>query len=62
MLAPASSTRAAASALLLKQRLAEIKDRHPALIAEVRGEGLMLGLRCVVPNGDWSRRCATRSC
>jgi acetylornithine/N-succinyldiaminopimelate aminotransferase len=39
-------------ALLFKQRLAEIKDRHPAVIAEVRGEGLLLGLKCNVPNGD----------
>ena len=28
-----------------KQRLAEIKDRYPAVIAEVRGEGLLIGLR-----------------
>jgi len=39
-------------ALLLKQRLAEIKDRHPAVIAEVRGEGLLIGLRAVVPAGS----------
>jgi acetylornithine/N-succinyldiaminopimelate aminotransferase len=38
--------------LLFKQRLAEIKDRYPTVIAEVRGEGLLLGLRCVVPNSD----------
>jgi len=38
--------------LLLKQRLAELKDRHPAVIAEIRGEGLLLGVRAVVPNGD----------
>jgi acetylornithine/N-succinyldiaminopimelate aminotransferase len=36
--------------LLFKQRLAELKDRHPAVISEVRGEGLLVGLRCVVPN------------
>ncbi len=36
--------------LLLKQRLAELKDRHPAVIAEVRGEGLLIGLRTLVPN------------
>ncbi len=36
--------------LLFKQRLAELKDRHPSVIAEVRGEGLLVGLRCVVPN------------
>jgi acetylornithine/N-succinyldiaminopimelate aminotransferase len=38
--------------LLFKQRLAEIKDRYPSIIAEVRGEGLLLGLRCHGPNGD----------
>ena len=39
-------------ALLFRQRLAEIKDRHPTVIAEVRGEGLLIGLKCQVPNGD----------
>jgi acetylornithine/N-succinyldiaminopimelate aminotransferase len=39
-------------ALLFKQRLAEIKDRHPTVIAEVRGEGLLIGLRAVVPAGS----------
>lgn len=38
--------------LLLKQRLAELRDRHPSVIAEVRGVGLMLGLRAHVPNTD----------
>jgi acetylornithine/N-succinyldiaminopimelate aminotransferase len=38
--------------LRLKQRLAELKDRHPAVIAEIRGLGLMLGLRMLVPNTD----------
>jgi acetylornithine/N-succinyldiaminopimelate aminotransferase len=36
--------------LVLKQRLAELADRHPAVIAEVRGQGLMMGLRTQVPN------------
>jgi acetylornithine/N-succinyldiaminopimelate aminotransferase len=35
--------------LLLKQRLAEIKDRHASIIAEVRGEGLLIGLRMQPP-------------
>ncbi len=39
-------------ALLLKQRLAEIKDRHPAVIAEQRGEGLLIGLKPLVPAAD----------
>ena len=40
------------NALLLKQRLAELKDRHPAVIAEVRGEGLLIGLRMVPPSSE----------
>jgi acetylornithine/N-succinyldiaminopimelate aminotransferase len=38
--------------LLLKQRLAEIKDRYVSVIAEVRGEGLLIGLRMVPPVGE----------
>ncbi|MBE7219729.1 MAG: aspartate aminotransferase family protein [Caulobacteraceae bacterium] len=38
--------------LAFRQRLAELQDRHPGVIAEIRGDGLMLGLRCAVPNGD----------
>jgi acetylornithine/N-succinyldiaminopimelate aminotransferase len=40
-------------ALLLKQRLAELVDRHPAVIAEIRGQGLLLGLRTHVANNDF---------
>ncbi|QTL04883.1 aspartate aminotransferase family protein [Aquabacter sp. L1I39] len=36
----------------LKQRLAEVMDRHPRVIAEVRGEGLLLGLRAHGPAAD----------
>ena len=35
--------------LLLKQRLAELRDRHSSVLAEVRGEGLLIGLRMVPP-------------
>jgi acetylornithine/N-succinyldiaminopimelate aminotransferase len=52
MLEPGFFDRVQRIALLLKQRLAEIKDRHPAVIAEVRGEGLLIGLRAVVPAGS----------
>lgn len=37
------------NALKLKQRLAELKDRHASVIAEVRNEGLLMGLRLVPP-------------
>ncbi|MGH6791935.1 MAG: acetylornithine transaminase, partial [Methyloceanibacter sp.] len=36
--------------LRLKQRLAALKDEHGDIIEEVRGQGLMLGLKCKVPN------------
>lgn len=35
--------------LRLKQKLARLLDTYPAVVAEVRGEGLMLGLRCLLP-------------
>jgi acetylornithine/N-succinyldiaminopimelate aminotransferase len=38
--------------LYLKQRLASVVDAHPDVVAEVRGEGLLAGVRCIVPNGD----------
>ena len=40
------------TAILFKQRLAELKDRYPSIIAEIRGEGLLIGMRAVVPNGE----------
>lgn len=40
-------------ALLFKQRLAELKDRHPKVISEIRGEGLLIGLRTIPQNGDF---------
>src|SRR6195952_5492306 len=38
--------------LLLKQKLASVVDRYPAILAEVRGEGLLIGVKAVVPSGD----------
>jgi len=38
--------------LLLKQQLAEIVDRFPDLLEEVRGYGLLQGIKCKVPNTD----------
>lgn len=39
-------------ALFMKQRLAEIVDGFPDLIESVRGDGLMQGLKCIVPNTE----------
>ena len=52
MLAPGFFAHVQRVALLFKQRLAEIRDRYPALVAEVRGEGLLIGLRMLVPAGE----------
>ena len=38
--------------LLLKQKLASVVDRYPAVLSEVRGEGLLIGVKAVVPSGD----------
>jgi acetylornithine/N-succinyldiaminopimelate aminotransferase len=38
--------------LRLKQALASVHDRHPDLIEEVRGEGLLTGLKVKVPMAD----------
>src|SRR5580658_8667623 len=38
--------------LLLKQKLASVVDRHANVVAEVRGEGLLIGLKAVVPSAD----------
>ncbi|MCC4243969.1 aspartate aminotransferase family protein [Stappia indica] len=38
--------------LLLKQKLAAVVDGHPAIFEEIRGKGLMLGLKCRVTNTE----------
>jgi acetylornithine/N-succinyldiaminopimelate aminotransferase len=50
MLAPGFLDHVGAMGLRLKQRLAALKDQHGDIIEEVRGQGLMLGLKCKVPN------------
>ncbi len=52
VLAPEFMEHVRKMSLLLKQRLAELKDRFPSVISEVRGEGLLIGLRAVPPAGD----------
>ncbi len=38
--------------LYFKQRLAAVVDTHPDQLAEIRGEGLLVGLRCIAPAAD----------
>jgi len=37
---------------LLRRRLEELAARFPQVLENVRGAGLMIGLKCVVPNTD----------
>jgi acetylornithine/N-succinyldiaminopimelate aminotransferase len=38
--------------IYLKQRLASVADSHPGIVAEVRGEGLLVGIRCIAPAAE----------
>lgn len=39
-------------ALVFRQGLASLKDRFPDVISDIRGEGLMIGVKAAVPAGD----------
>src|SRR6202035_5552467 len=52
MLKPGFFEHAQKMSLLLKQKLASVVDRHANVVAEVRGEGLLIGLKAVVPSAD----------
>ena len=54
ILAPGFLEHVRQTGLLLKQRLAALKDRHPDIVDELRGEGLMMGLRLVVTNTEFA--------
>lgn len=43
-------------AAYLRERLEGLVARFPAVLEEVRGLGLLLGLKCVVPNGEFVAR------
>ncbi len=53
ILAPGFIDQVAQTGLRLKQSLAELKDKHPQVIEEIRGQGLMLGLKLRTPNTDF---------
>jgi acetylornithine/N-succinyldiaminopimelate aminotransferase len=40
-------------ALNFKQKLAGLKDSHPDIIEDVRGDGLLMGIKTKVPNTDF---------
>jgi len=56
MLAPGFFERVDAMAKLLRGRLEALVGSFPKLFAELRGSGLLLGIRCVVPAADFVAR------
>jgi acetylornithine/N-succinyldiaminopimelate aminotransferase len=52
MLEPGFLTKVEAAANRLRGRLDGLVKAYPKLFAELRGSGLLLGIRCVVPAGD----------
>ena len=54
VLAPGFMENVARLGLNARQKLAGLKDAHPDIIEEVRGIGLMIGLKLKVPPGDFA--------
>ncbi|MDX2223118.1 MAG: aspartate aminotransferase family protein [Rhodospirillaceae bacterium] len=52
MLAPGFLDHVNATAAKLWPRLRALVAKYPKVFSEVRGKGLMIGLKCVIPNGD----------
>jgi len=57
VLAPGFLQQVQDNAIILRQSLARICDQFPDVIEEIRGSGLMMGLKCKVPNTDFSAAC-----
>jgi acetylornithine/N-succinyldiaminopimelate aminotransferase len=55
VLAPGFLDNVQQRALSLKQKLAQLKDAYPDVIADVRGSGLMVGIKCKVPNTEFQK-------
>lgn len=60
ILAPGFLERVARLGLHMRQRLAELKDRHLGVIEEIRGEGLMIGLKLKVPPAKFAEAALER--
>jgi len=54
VLEPGFIERVAEKGLFLRQRLAELQDRHSRVIEEIRGEGLMMGVKLKLPPAEFA--------
>lgn len=52
MLAPGFMDHVRRISGLLKQKLGSLVDRYPGIVSEVRGDGLLIGLKAIIPAGD----------
>jgi acetylornithine/N-succinyldiaminopimelate aminotransferase len=53
VLDPGFIERVASLGAIFRQKLAELEDRYPQVIEEVRGEGLLFGVKTRVPNAQF---------
>ena len=44
-------------ALLMRQKLARLRDEYPTVIEGIRGEGLMIGIKCAAANTELADKC-----
>ena len=59
MLDPAFFDRVQRTSRLLWGKLDELTNAYPKLFAELRGSGLLLGIKCVIPAGDFVAKLRT---
>jgi acetylornithine/N-succinyldiaminopimelate aminotransferase len=59
LLEPGFLERVDDASLRLKQHLARLMDEHPDVVAEIRGSGLLLGVKVKPPVGDVIAACAS---
>ncbi len=59
LLAPGFMEEVQVKASRLNQALARVKDEHPDLVVEIRGKGLLTGVRLRPPVGDVVKACLT---
>jgi acetylornithine/N-succinyldiaminopimelate aminotransferase len=55
VLAPGFLDHVAMMGLFARQKLAELKDAHPRIIEEIRGEGLMIGVKTKIPPAEFAK-------
>lgn len=52
LLAPGFLENVRRNVTYMRQKLAELHDRFPGIIAEIRGDGYLIGLKAVIPNTE----------